>query len=502
MDLMDYRRKIIENSPHLSHAEGSVATFSDGTDSPLNSMVVSIEPSQSGTGDPSPTNYRPISGWNAIGVTRTGKNLLDASTLEQGGINNSDGLDDTSAPNRQVRNRGYIGVIQGATYTLKVSTTATLQRTCIYFYDISKTFISFVQASTARTSYTFTVPSNCKYIRIKYYSGSSGITPSAITEIQLELGSTATPHEPYNGIYLKISGKNLLPLDIWDGFSFGEEIGHVFTPTRSGNAWTQHDGYASYDVTNLYTPMTLMTPLLPAGTYKISIRPRYGVASLPLRYSKYVLDGAKTVTSTRSNERWTGMVSDLVTLEESGYIAFYIDNRSETPKTIELTFQVENGRIATDYEPYIGTVYGGTLNALSGMLTVDRAITTVGKLNWDKTGTAYYSTSLNNVIKKGSALQGYDNVISNAYNSVNKASIASLTDGEISVDSSGNIQLKDASFSSASDFKAAMAYTQLCYKLATPIEIQLSANQLNSLYGQNSIWADTGNVALEYWAHP
>ena len=68
MDLMDYRRKIIASSPHLSHAEGTVATFSDGTDLPLKNLMVNIEPVQSGTGDPSPSNIRPISGWDAVGV--------------------------------------------------------------------------------------------------------------------------------------------------------------------------------------------------------------------------------------------------------------------------------------------------------------------------------------------------------------------------------------------------------------------------------------------------
>lgn len=65
---MDYRRKIIASSPHLSHAEGAVASFPDGTDLPLKNLMVNIEPVQSGTGDPSPSNIRPISGWDAVGV--------------------------------------------------------------------------------------------------------------------------------------------------------------------------------------------------------------------------------------------------------------------------------------------------------------------------------------------------------------------------------------------------------------------------------------------------
>lgn len=37
--------------------------------------VVSLEPKQAGTGDPSPENIRPISGWDKVQVTRCGKNL-------------------------------------------------------------------------------------------------------------------------------------------------------------------------------------------------------------------------------------------------------------------------------------------------------------------------------------------------------------------------------------------------------------------------------------------
>ena len=36
--------------------------------------------------------------------------------------------------------------------------------------------------------------------------------------------------------------------------------------------------------------------------------------------------------------------------------------------------------------------------------------------------------------------------------------------------------------------------------LKEPIEIQLDAHTLNSLYGQNNIWADTGDTEVEYRA--
>ena len=59
---------------------GSLVTIPDGADSmPVKSMTVDVEAVQSGSGDPSPTNIRPISGWTGCKVYRTGKNLLNLS---------------------------------------------------------------------------------------------------------------------------------------------------------------------------------------------------------------------------------------------------------------------------------------------------------------------------------------------------------------------------------------------------------------------------------------
>ena len=61
-------------------ASGAIAHFEDGADDiPMKSVKVNIAPVQSGSGDPSPDNVRPISGWDSVKVTRSGKNILDLS---------------------------------------------------------------------------------------------------------------------------------------------------------------------------------------------------------------------------------------------------------------------------------------------------------------------------------------------------------------------------------------------------------------------------------------
>lgn len=47
----------------IGEASGNPAHFTDGTDNFLINLIIDINPVQSGSGDPSPSNPRPISGW-------------------------------------------------------------------------------------------------------------------------------------------------------------------------------------------------------------------------------------------------------------------------------------------------------------------------------------------------------------------------------------------------------------------------------------------------------
>ena len=68
-------------------ASGSVAHFVDGADDvPMKSVKVNIVPIQSGSGDPSPTNIRPISGKTSITLTRAGKNLVKPLSKTESGL--------------------------------------------------------------------------------------------------------------------------------------------------------------------------------------------------------------------------------------------------------------------------------------------------------------------------------------------------------------------------------------------------------------------------------
>lgn len=68
-------KKIVDTLCPSFSVSGNPVTCNPVEDYPL-SAVVSLEPKQAGSGDPSPENVRPITGRDSVQVTRCGKNLL------------------------------------------------------------------------------------------------------------------------------------------------------------------------------------------------------------------------------------------------------------------------------------------------------------------------------------------------------------------------------------------------------------------------------------------
>lgn len=178
-----------------------------------------------------------------------------------------------------------------------------------------------------------------------------------------------------------------------------------------------------------------------------------------------------------------------------------------------LKLQLELGSTATTYEPYQGTtyttalgrtVYGGTLDVTSGVLTVDREIVDLGDKTWTmisvSQGTMFRTTQSG--IKQVSSTSEVINAICDRYRPVAQTSRA---EGTLStgVGSGGNnIDIIDSTYSTAAAFKTAMSGAQLVYELATPQTYQLTAQQIDLLTGDNNIWSDSGDITLEYGQNP
>lgn len=78
MGVIEARRRIILNEPHIvAPTSAELVNFNTDMVAPLKECKVHFAPVQSGTGDPSPDNVRPISGWTGIDVIRCGEQLIN-----------------------------------------------------------------------------------------------------------------------------------------------------------------------------------------------------------------------------------------------------------------------------------------------------------------------------------------------------------------------------------------------------------------------------------------
>jgi len=176
--------------------------------------------------------------------------------------------------------------------------------------------------------------------------------------------------------------------------------------------------------------------------------------------------------------------------------------------------QIEVDDTATTYEPYNGqtyniqfkdgdnplTVYGGSLDVVSGVLTVDRAYYNISDITFSESGNYY--RLLDNSIPFAKSQFSEDGILSHFNYGDRRECIVGTTP------SSGHYIMfyknkVDAllSISSVADFNAYLVSqktngnpVQLVYKLATPQTYQLTPTAVKSLLGTNNIWADTGDV--------
>ena len=161
-------------------------------------VKVSWEPVQEGSGDPSPDNIRPITGRDAVRVTRCGKNLIDPRFINY--------LSNNIYIHRKYDSHEPFILQGGVTYTLSIDCEY-LPNEILFRRYIGENLKSVL--NTDQITYTPEQDTECYFAF--YWSEASGVPEKA--KIQLELGSTATPYEPYTGAKTDIA----LPETVYGG---------------------------------------------------------------------------------------------------------------------------------------------------------------------------------------------------------------------------------------------------------------------------------------------
>ena len=318
---------------------GAIANFPDGSNNyPVVELIANIEPKQSGSGDPAPDNVRPISGYTELKVYKQGKNLASGDKIQDG-------------VNRVILCDGVY--LKQGNYNISLSTSGTVAN----FYMKNHYGGSWSNiGGYNKTSVTFTI-SSADYYDISYYV-STGVSASDISNILLEVGSSATAYEPY---------------------------------------------------------------------------------------------------------------------------------QAPEVKTIS-------------WESEAGTVYGGSLNVTTGVLTVTGLLITLPSEGW-----TYYTTGGKNTFNMIIDGAAYGEVgYCEKYKFQNVSYISAQPNKSFYfykvTDAVTRISICDNDYSNASAFGEAVSGTKLVYTLKTPVTYQLTPTQVKTLLGVNNIYSDTGDVEVTYRA--
>ena len=151
--------------------------------------------------------------------------------------------------------------------------------------------------------------------------------------------------------------------------------------------------------------------------------------------------------------------------------------------------------IPISWQTEAGTVYGGTLDLVSGLLTVNRTTvnTTWGsginatnlgyvtrkRFNLDNPSKKYYTDAANDL--KSNVIGQYNTLYSGDYVHMYLASTTHI-------------------WAYMPSNTAADTVMQFSYTLETPVTYQLTPTEVATLLGDNTIWADTGDTEVEYRA--
>ena len=210
--------------------------------------VVSLEPKQAGSGDPSPENVRPISGYDEVAVNARGKNLFD--------------VDSGFALNGNASRYGFVfdGEFfkEGVTYSFSAqNSTEVVQIKVSYaFYGEANLNASIPVGGSQQVTFHRNPKASYPALYIFLQTGGTaygnGVDVESIEEaealnLQIEASSASTPYEPYQpGTTAQLS----LPKTIYGGTvdavtGVGEKTWE-FVEFDGTEDWYQNDEYGYF----------------------------------------------------------------------------------------------------------------------------------------------------------------------------------------------------------------------------------------------------------------
>ena len=388
--------------------------------------------------------------------------------------------------------------IPAGTYTFSYASSVSTGQVAINLKDANGNSLASGNCQNTVHSITVTLTEPAKMISC--YSN----TATTISNVQIESGSTATFYVPYSNVcpisghtqaVVTRTGKNLFDITqgktaVGDATWTIDADGYV---TQTSNADNRGWSYANAQW-NIF---------LPAGTYVVVGEMKtYGSNSISIS-GRDTNNNSVAYLSLTSVGTFTSSAFTLSKGTEFGFMAknnggvyrFAIYQQANAPTAFEAP------NVQTVTVDLNGTKYGGLLNVTTGELVVDKISVNMSQLTWDTryTGTINKTLSADLSSSYPSSYSDYF-FISESYEYkgyVNQ--VTSLSDPDASGigfwsywNAGANERIKiyvvlDKNTSPSG---------KLVYKLASPISIQLSPEEVSTIIGQNNLWCDSGDSTI------
>ena len=462
-------------------AQGSIASYPDGADMPVKDLKVSVTPVQDLHGYANPwvggggINLLPIS--TAFDETVTdirfqcdgnGKFIISGTSAESRSIDVN--IQEVTLPNEDI----YLHLLNNEANS----------NVNIFFLNGSTSLGGLTYGAVNRI-YKMTALSGKTFNKIRLIVG-GGQTVNITTSPMLMKTNTVTAYTPYS---------NICPITGWTGANV----------VRTGfNLWDEQWESGKYSATGVKENdgskirSKNYIPAVPNTTYYF-----YATGSLHVCY----YDADKTFISyvdTGSQARTTPSNCYFITFSMfNAYGTTYNNDISINYPSTDHEYHAYSGN--TYSFDFGQTVYGGTLDVTSGVLTIDRAMVT-----YDGSDDEYWLRNENAGFIRYLITNSNAKVPTGRYGGICNIGKFISTGNEVGgffwyPYSSSLAEVFYYPPQTITDLTAYRAWLsennlQVVYELASPQTVQLSPTEVKSLLGQNNIFADCGDSEVEYLA--
>ena len=439
------------------------------------------------------SNICPISGFNALNVTRTGKNLFSYDLTIRDGYWTNNAFVGTNAivPKESAVTWQYIRVYVEGLSSITLSGFDNQGGTNCAWLSSENVNDVISKFNSLNKNGTKTVPSGAKYLCLTIFNikDKSTIYPNA----QLELGNQATDFEPYKGSKYQ---------EYFSGLANGT-YGYVDLGTLN---WISEDnvvlGLARVSDVQV-TPLGAKYSQIPICTQYEGVSPK-GYPDFNNGEVGFSNGEQRPFIRARSTDFIGKTNAEIKALMSGVYLIYELASATTptiTQSEIDTLITAFNADLVTVI--FGQTVYGGQVDVTNGKVTV-----THGYIDLSLTPTAnikqYPYRGMNGVY--------FDNVLPETLNEAIGLSNCSDKVGHhydsnsmwVGVNNKNVywIGILDELSISLADFKTWIANNkvELVYELATPIEITTTPENLSALSGQNNVYSDTnGDTEVKYY---